>query len=236
MELLDQQYLVTPFYGKRKFSAWLSTEHKLNVNIKRVQRLLRLMRIEAIYSKPKLSLANKAHQIYPYLLRDLSIDRPNQVWCTDITYIRLQGGFLYLVAVVDWHSRYVLSWELSNSLDADFCVAALERALETATPEIFNSDQGCQFTSDVFTATLKSKGIAISLGGKGRCIDNIVCERLWRTVKYEEVYIRGYANGIEAYQSLKNYFDFYNNARLHQALGYAPPAAVYQNERRVCRN
>lgn len=236
MELIDRQYLETPFYGRRRFAAWLGVEHGLNVSPKRVRRLMQLMSLEPIYCRPKTSLANKTHKVYPYLLRGLRIERPNQVWCTDITYIKLQGGFLYLVAIVDWHSRYVLSWELSNSLDAEFCVTALEKALKQATPEICNSDQGCQFTSEAFTGVLRSNGVAISMDGKGRCIDNVICERLWRTVKYEEVYIRGYSTGLEAHQCLARYFDFYNNRRVHQSLGYATPAAVYTGERRLCLN
>jgi putative transposase len=229
MNLLDEQYLHTPFYGVLKMTAWLNEVKKENVNVKRVRRLLRLMGLEAIYQKPRLSLAAPGHQIYPYLLRGLKITRVNQVWSTDITYIRLQGGFVYLVAVMDWRARYVLSWEISMTLETDFCLNALERALRSyGKPEIFNTDQGSQFTSQAFTGILKERGVAISMDGRGRALDNIFVERLWRSVKYEEVYLHAYEDVPQAIKGLGRYFKFYNHERLHQALEYQTPAAVYQ--------
>jgi putative transposase len=197
------------------------------VNPKRVRRLMRLMGLEAIRPKPRLSKPASGHRIYPYLLRDLAIIRPNQVWATDITYIRLRQGFVYLVAIMDWYSRYVVAWELSNSLDTGFCLSALDWALKAARPEIFNSDQGSQFTSDAFTRRLKDHGIQISMDGRGRALDNVFVERLWRTVKYEEVYLKDYLTVSEAVSNLKAYFRFYNRERSHQALGYQTPEAVY---------
>jgi putative transposase len=226
MRLIDEQYLKTPFYGTRKLRVWLLGQG-YEVNRKRIKRLMQVMRIEAIYQKPRTTVLNAEHVKYPYLLRDLAIVRPNQVWATDITYIPMQRGFLYLVAVVDWFSRYVLSWELSNSLDVSFCIHALKNALSIATPEIFNSDQGCQFTSTEFTGVLKHKAISISMDGKGRALDNIIVERLWRSVKYEEVYIKKYEQGKDAYDGLGGYFGFFNNERPHQSLGYRTPSAVY---------
>ena len=227
MRLIDEGYTKHPFYGSRKVVEWLAKFHNRAVNRKRIQRLMRLMRLEVIYPRPRLTVRDKQHHVYPYLLRDVVIDHANQVWSTDITYIRLRGGFLYLVAVIDWHSRYVVSWELSNTLDADFCVSALQRALRAGRPEIFNSDQGCQFTCKDFIQVLESASITISMDGRGRCLDNIFVERLWRTVKYEEVYIRDYASGADAFRGLKRYFDFYNGERVHQALGYQTPASLY---------
>lgn len=226
MRLLDEQYTRTPFYGIRRMRAWLQTQG-YQVNHKRVQRLLRLMGLQAIYQKPRLSLAASGHQVYPYLLGGVSIERVNQVWSTDITYIRLSAGFVYLVAVLDWHSRYVLSWEVSTTLDTDFCISALNRALEGAKPEIFNTDQGVQFTSQSFTAILKQHNIAISMDGRGRALDNIFVERLWRSVKYEEVYLNDYRTVPQAIRGLATYFDFYNCKRLHQSLNYKTPQAVY---------
>ena len=226
MRLIDEQYLKTPFYGARKLCVWL-LEQGYEVNRKRIKRLMQVMGIEAIYQKPRTTVLNVEHTKYPYLLRNLAIVRPNQVWATDITYIPMRRGFLYLVAVVDWFSRYVLSWELSNSLDVSFCVHALQSALSQGTPEIFNSDQGCQFTSMEFTGVLKHKAISISMDGKGRALDNIIVERLWRSVKYEEVYIKDYAQGQDAYEGLGGYFGFFNNERPHQSLGYRTPSAVY---------
>jgi putative transposase len=229
MNLLDEQYLKTPFYGVLKMTAWLKQVQGENVNVKRVRRLLRQMGLEAIYPKPHLSQAGAGHQIYPYLLRGLKITRMNQVWSTDITYIRLQGGFVYLVAVIDWHTRYVLSWEISTTMETEFCVNALERALRAfGKPEIFNTDQGSQFTSREFTGILKAQEIAISMDGRGRALDNIFVERLWRTVKYEEVYLHDYEDLPQAFNGLRKYFKFYNDERLHEALGYQTPAAVYQ--------
>jgi putative transposase len=226
MRLLDEQYTRTPFYGIPRMTAWLQS-CGYPVNHKRVARLMRLMGIEALYPKPRLRQSAVGHRIYPYLLHDVVIARPNQVWCTDITYIRLLQGFVYLVAIMDWYSRYVVSWEISNTLDVSFCLAALERALSRAQPEIFNSDQGVQFTSHVFTARLAEAGIRISMDGRGRVFDNIFIERLWRTVKYEHVYLNDYAGGPAVVQGLHDYFRFYNHARLHQALNYQTPAVVY---------
>lgn len=226
MRLLDEQYTRTPFYGVCRMTAWLRTQGHA-VNPKRVRRLLRLMGLEAIYQKPRLSLAAAGHRTYPYLLRGVVVERVNQVWSTDITYIRLRHGFVYLVAVMDWFSRYVLSWEMSVTLDGSFCIAALERALRHGQPEIFNSDQGAQFTSSGFTDVLLSRGIQISMDGRGRAMDNIFVERLWRSVKYEEVYLNDYLGAPDAVRGLTLYFDFYNDERLHQSLGYRTPASVY---------
>jgi len=228
MRLLDEQYTRTPFYGVLKMTAWLREEKRHLVTHKRVRRLLRLMGLEAIYPKPRLSIATPGHQIYPYLLRGVAINRVNQVWSTDITYVRLVGGFVYLVAIIDWYSRYVLSWEVSTTLESDFCMSALDRALKPVTPEIFNSDQGSQFTSQAFTGILKEHGIAISMDGRGRALDNIFVERLWRSVKYENVYLNDYRTVPEAVDGLKRYFEFYNHERLHQALDYRTPEAVYR--------
>ena len=199
----------------------------------RVRRLMRLMGIEAIYPKPRLSIKEKEHRIYPYLLRDLTIDHADQVWAADITYIRLRRGFAYLVAIMDWYSRYVVSWELSLTLETDFCVSALNYALTGRAPEIFNTDQGSQFTSEVFTDRLKEAGIQISMDGRGRTFDNIMIERLWRSVKYEEVYLKDYEDFIDARKGLSAYFLFYNNERPHQSLGSRPPVEVYSGKRCV---
>lgn len=228
MKLLDEQYTQTPFYGVRKMTAWLNEVKGESVNVKRIRRLLRLMGLEAIYPKPHLSQRAAGHRIYPYLLRGVKIERVNQVWSTDITYLRLQGGFVYLVAVIDWYSRYVLSWEISTTMETDFGVSALERALVQGQPEIFNTDQGAQFTSQAFTSVLQAHQIAISMDGRGRALDNIFVERLWRSVKYEEVYLHDYEDVPQAIKGLGKYFPFYNHERLHQALDYQTPAAVYQ--------
>ena len=203
MRLLDEQYTQTPFYGIRRMTAWLQTQGQ-QVNHKRVARLLRLLGLEAIYQKPRLSQHGAGYQIYPYLLRGLKVERSNQVWSTDITYIRLHGGFVYLTAVIDWYLRYVLSWEVSLTLDTDFCTSALQQALQQATPEIFNTDQGVQFTSNAFTGILKERKIAISMDGRGRALDNIFVERLWRSVKYEEVYLHDYEGVPQAITGLDN--------------------------------
>ncbi len=234
MRLLDEQYTRTPFYGVRKMVWWLE-EQGYAVNPKRVRRLMRLMGLEAIYPKPRLSLPAPGHKIYPYLLRDLTISRPNQAWCSDITYIRLRGGFIYLVAVMDWFSRYVLAWEVSVSLETSFCVSALNWALERGRPDIFNTDQGSQFTSGDFTARLEDRGIDISMDGRGRVMDNIFIERLWRTVKYEEIYLKDYLDVSEAMANLKSYFSFYNHQRPHQGLDYQTPAAVYFQRKKKAR-
>jgi len=232
MRRIDQQYTRTPFYGVRRMTAWLRTQRE-QVNPKRVRRLMRLMGLEAIYPKRRLSLPGKELRRYPYLLDGLEIDHPDQVWAADITYIRLQRGFVYLVAILDWYSRYVVSWEISPNLEAEFCVAALGRALAWTRPEMFNTDQGGQFTGEAFTQRLECEGIAISRDGRGRVFDNIFVERLWRSVKYEEVYLKDYQDLAEARRNLGSYFTFYNRERLHQALGYATPEAVYLGKKLV---
>ena len=226
MRLLDEQYTRTPFYGIRRMTAWLRLQGHL-VTRKRVSRLLRKMGLLAIYPGPKLSQANPAHKIYPYLLRGVKIERVNQVWSTDVTYVRMPQGFVYLVAVIDWFSRYVISWEVSTSLDTSFCLNALNQVLEKGRPEIFNTDQGSQFTSVDFTTRLMGAEVRISMDGRGRALDNIFVERLWRSVKQEEIYIKDYRTVLEASDSLRAYFDFYNSPRLHQSLDYATPASVF---------
>jgi putative transposase len=226
MRLLDEQYTRTPFYGSRKMTEWLASEGHV-VNRKRVSRLMELLGLEAVYPKPKLSQPGEGHRLYPYLLRGTTVERVNQVWSTDITYIRMTQGFLYLVAVMDWFSRFVLSWSLSLTMEVDFCIEALKRALRRGRPEIFNSDQGSQFTSEKFTGELAGRQIAISMDGRGRCMDNIFVERLWRSLKYEEVYLKDYASVAEAGTSIERYFQFYNHERLHQSLDYRTPAAIY---------
>jgi putative transposase len=210
MRLLDEQYTRAPFYGSRKMTAWLANEGHA-VNRKRVRRLMEVMGIEAVYPKPKLSQPGEGHRIYPYLLRGTTVDRVDQVWSTDITYIRMAEGFLYLVAVMDWFSRFVLSWSLSVTMEVEFCVEALKRALRRGQPEIFNSDQGSQFTSEKFTGELAEREIAISMDGRGRCMDNIFVERLWRSLKYEEVYLKDYRSVAEARAGVAGYIQFYNN-------------------------
>lgn len=226
MRRLDEQYTATPFYGVRRMTAWLRVQG-YHVNHKRVARLMHRLGIAALPMQPRLSRRDPQHRIYPYLLRGVKIRRVNQVWSTDITYIRLHRGFVYLTAVMDWFSRYVLSWTLSVTLDGQFCCEALEHALRQGHPEIFNTDQGAQFTSRNFTGRLEKEGIAISMDGRGRALDNVFVERLWRSVKYEEVYLKDYATVPEARQGLAQYFAFYNHERLHQSLGYKTPAAVY---------
>jgi putative transposase len=227
MRRLDEQYTATPFYGVERMTAALGRQgYRIGHN--RVRRLLRLMGLEAIYPKPRLSLpSGPEHRVYPYLLRGLRIERPNQVWSADITYIRLSQGFVYLVAILDWLNRYVVAWELSTTLDAWFCVQALREALRIARPEIFNTDQGSQFTSGPWLAELTAAGVAISMDGRGRVFGNIFTERLWRSVKYEEVYLKDYTAVDEAREGLGGYFGFYNTARPHQALGYQTPAEVH---------
>jgi putative transposase len=227
MRLLDEQYTATPFYGIRRMTAWLRHQGYA-VNHKRVGRLMRQMGLAAIYPKPRLSQPAEGHVIYPYLLRGVRITRVNQVWSADITYIRLQSGFVYLVAVMDWFSRYVLSWAVSITMDVAFCVEALNQALRQGQPEVFNTDQGAQFTSRAFTERLQKGGVRISMDGRGRALDNVFVERLWRSVKSEEVYLRDYQGVSDARQGLAHYFAFYNEERLHQALGYRPPAMVYR--------
>lgn len=228
MNLIDEEYTRHPFYGSRKMRDYLRRlGHK--VNRKRIQRLMQKMGIKSLAPSPNTSMPNVAHKVYPYLLNGLEIKQANQVWCTDITYIRLAGGFVYLVAVMDWYSRKVLSWEVSASMDESFCVSALERALRLyPKPEIFNSDQGSQFTGKAFTDVLKAHDIRISMDGKGRCMDNIFIERLWRSVKYEEIYLNDYANTEALRKALRVYFHFYNTERPHQSFKGATPLEIYQ--------
>ncbi len=227
MRLIDEEYMRHPFLGSRTLKHYLR-RLGYKINRKRVQRLIKRMGLVSLAPKPNTSLGNKTHKVYPYLLRNLVVERTNQVWCTDITYIRMQGGFVYLVAVMDWYSRKVLSWELSNSMDSDFCVSALESAIRLyGTPEIFNTDQGSQFTSEAFTAVLKENGIKISMDGKGRWMDNIFIERLWRSVKYEEVYLNEYNSVADLRSRLGQYFEYYNHQRTHQSLSNATPAEIY---------
>jgi putative transposase len=227
MRRIDELHLEFPFYGSRRMSRELRNQG-LIVNRKRVQRLMRIMDLEALAPKPNTSKPAPEHPVYPYLLRTLSICRPNQVWAADITYIPLAHGFAYLVAIMDWYSRRVLAWRLSNSLDTSFCVEALEDALgRFGQPEIFNTDQGSQFTADAFTRVLRDRGIKISMDGKGRCIDNVFVERLWRSLKYEEVYLNDYDSLVDARAGIGHYLTFYNDRRPHQALGYQTPASFY---------
>lgn len=232
MRLIDEQYLKTPFYGYRRMAAHLELQGD-TVNDKRVRRLMRLMGLEAIYQKPRTSIPNKEHIIYPYLLRNIPIERVGQVWSTDITYVPMERGFLYLVAVMDWYSRarrsgYVLSWRLSNTMDIGFCIEALKEALERySKPEIFNSDQGSQFTSPQFTGVLLQNDIAISMDGKGRAIDNVFIERLWRSVKYECLYLHRFEYSAEVWSALQEYFDVHNHRKPHQALHYKTPSSVF---------
>jgi len=230
MRLIDKEYTRRPFYGSRRMTAWLRGQGH-EVNRKRVARLMEVMGIEALYPKPKLSQPGPegapGHKIYPYLLRDVAVTRVNQVWSTDITYIPMAHGFVYVVAVMDWFSRFVLSWALSVTMELSFCVEALKRALRRGRPEIFNSDQGSQFTSEKFTGELESRGIAISMDGRGRFLDNIFIERLWRSLKYEEVYLRDYTLVPEARAGIGAWFHFYNRERPHQSLGYRTPAGLY---------
>ena len=227
MDLIDKQHTKTPFYGSRRLTAYLKNGKGHDVNRKRIQRLMKLMRIETIYPKPKTTNRNKEHKIYPYLLRNVEIVRPDQVWSTDITYIRVGKGFAYLTAIIDWYSRYVLSWKLSNTLENTFCIEALEESLSYSKPEIFNTDQGSQYTASNFVKPLIDRDIKISMDSKGRALDNIFVERLWRSVKYEEVYLNEYQTMSDTYNSLKNYFEFYNEERFHQALNYKVPKESY---------
>ena len=226
MRLIDEQYTRTPFYGVPKMTEWLR-QQGYKVNPKRVRRLMRLMGLEAVYPKPWLSKPTKGNKKYPYLLKGLIVNRPDYVWSADITYIRLVQGFIYLVAIMDWFSRYVLSWEVSTTLDKEFCLKALEKALKLSRPDIFNSDQGGQFTSTEFTGMLETLRVRISMDSRGRVWDNIFVERLWRTVKYEEVYLKSYSTVKEAKDSLTTYFHFYNTERIHESLGYRTPYEIY---------
>lgn len=230
MRLLDAEYTAHPFLGSRRLTKWL-LEQGEGVNRKRIQRLLRLMGLVALYPKPKLSAGRAGHRIYPYLLRDVRLERPDQVWSTDITYVPLTSGFMYLAAILDWYSRYVIAWRLSNTLDGSFCLDMLEEALSRGLPEVFNTDQGVQFTAQAWTGRLKSAGVAVSMDGKGRCLDNVFVERLWRSVKYEDIYLWRYEGVPQLQRGLERYFPYYNEERLHQSLDYRTPAAVYRQRR-----
>lgn len=234
MRLIDEQYLATPCYGSRRMTACLVREGH-DVNRKRVQRLMRTMGLEGLFPGRKTTIPSPEHKVYPYLLRGLTVDRPDQVWCSDITYVPLARGYLYLVAVMDWFSRHVLAWRLSNTLESTFCLEALEAALARGRPEIFNTDQGVQFTSEAFTSRLIGERVAISMDGRGRALDNVFIERLWRTVKYEDIYLRGYETAAELEQGLAAYFEFYCHERLHMALGYQTPWEAYTAGRRLRR-
>lgn len=223
MRLIDAQYLKTPFYGVPRMTWWLN-EQGLQVNHKRVARLMRLMGLQATMPGPHTSRPQPEHRIYPYLLRGMTVKAPFEVWCADITYVPMQRGFMYLVAVMDWHSRYVIAWDVSNSMESGFCVTALKRALKKGRPAIFNTDQGSQFTSEAFTGTLDKAEVRISMDGRGRALDNVFIERLWRSVKYEDIYLRDYADGHDLYAGLKRYFRFYNHHRPHSALAMCTPA------------
>jgi putative transposase len=224
---LDEQYFKTPFYGVRRLTAWLEVQGYA-INRKRVRRLMKLMGWQTIYRRPNTSKPCKEHRIYPYLLKDLSINRYNQVWAMDITYVPMRKGFMYLCAIIDVHTRYVVNWSLSNTMTAEWCTTVVSEAIEQhGKPEIMNTDQGSQFTSDVFTGLLKEKEIQISMDGKGRAIDNIFIERLWRTVKYEHIYLKVAEDGVNLYEGLNEYFCFYNSERLHQSLGYKTPEVLY---------
>jgi putative transposase len=240
MRLIDEQYLRTPFFGSRQMAVFLARQLDEPVNRKRMQRLMQQMGIEAVYARPRTTQRNAEHRVFPYLLRNLEITRKDHVWCTDITYVPLRGAFMYLVVVMDWHTRYVLSWRLSNSLESHFCITALEESLTHSQPEIFNTDQGCQFTCQAFTSVLRDHGIAISMDGRGRALDNVFIERLWRTVKYEDIYLKDYSTASELEKGLTNYFDFYCNERPHSSLGHRTPAEAYHNGERktqkVARN
>jgi putative transposase len=225
MKLIDRQYTDCPLYGSRRMTAWLQGAGN-EVNRKRVQRLMRLMGLAAVYPKPKLSLAGRGHKVYPYLLRDVKVERPDQVWSTDITQVPLVCGLMYLAAVINWYSRYVIAWRLSNTLDGGFCLDMLDEALRLGKPEVFNTDQGVQFTAEAFTGRLLSAGVAVSMDGRGRCLDNVFVERLWRSVQYEDIYLRCYETVPQLRQGLERYFPFDNEERLHQALDYRAPAAV----------
>lgn len=229
MALLKQQYLVTPFFGIRKMTVWLRVQG-FNVNRKRVRRLMKIIRWRTIYREPRTTVADKEHKKYPYLLRDLKIDRTNQVWATDITYIPMKHGFMYLTAIIDVYSRCVLNWSISNTMSADWCTEVLKNTIEKyGCPEIFNTDQGSQYTSDGFINALKNSKIKISMDGKGRALDNIFVERLWRSVKYENIYLNVYENGLDLYNGMKKYFEFYNNERYHESLNYAVPSVCYRS-------
>jgi putative transposase len=227
MRRIDREYTERPFYGSRRMTAVLRSDGYV-VNRKRVRRLMGVMGLEAIYAKPRTTVAGRGHRVYPYLLRGVSIDRADQVWSADITYIPMAGGFMYLAATIDWYSRYVVGWRLSNTLDGSFCTEMLDAALATGKPDVFNTDQGAQFTAATFTGRLESAGVAVSMDGRGRALDNVFVERLWRSVKYEDIYIQGYETVPGLHRGLARYFAFYNDERPHQSLGYRTPAAVYR--------
>ena len=227
MKMIDQEYTRAPFYGSRKITVRLNKQLLEKVNRKRVVRLMKKMGLQAIYPHKKTSIPDHQHKKYPYLLRNLSITHPNQVWATDITYIPMRQGFMYLTAIMDWYSRFVITWQLSNTLDGLFCLEALKSALQQGTPEIFNTDQGAQFTAQAFTNELEAVGVLVSMDGRGRAYDNIFVERLWRTIKYEDIYIKDYASVIELQNGLEDYLWLYNYERPHQGLGYQTPAEVY---------
>jgi putative transposase len=230
MRIIDEQFLKTPFFGRRQMTDWLRLQGH-EVNPKRIRRLMQLMGLMAVFPGKKTTIPAPGHRVYPYLLRGVRIVRPNQVWSTDITYVPLRGGFLYLVAVLDWYSRCVLSWRLSNTMDTAFCLDALDEALtHFGPPEIFNTDQGSQFTSEAFTSRLLAAAIAISMDGRGRALDNVFIERLWRSVKYENIYLKDYATGTETYMGLNEYFTFYNLERPHQSLEGHTPHEVYHGD------
>jgi putative transposase len=230
MRLIDQEYTAHPFFGSRKIMQWLIGQGH-EVNRKRVQRLMRRMGLEAIYPKPKLSSAGRGHKVYPYRLRNVAVERVDPVWSTDSTYIPMPSGFMYLAATIDWFSRFVVSWRLSNTLDGSFCGEMLQEALGRGKPEVFNTDQGVQFTSSAWTTRLEQAGVAVSMDGRGRCLDNVFVERLWRSVKYEDVYLRGYESVVELERGLRAYFRFSNEERSHQSLDYQTPAKVYNGGR-----
>jgi len=228
MDLIDRIYTDWPFYGNRRMKAELNNEYNISIGRKHIRTLMHTMGLEAIYPKPKLSVPGDNHKIYPYLLRNVKIVKPNQVWSTDITYVKLEHGWAYLVAIIDWYSRYVLDWKVSNNLEIEFCLDCLTDTLTTETiPDIFNSDQGSHFTSAQFTSILKERGINISMDGRGRCLDNIFVERLWRSVKQENIYLNNYVDVKDARNGLTEYFKFYNQKRRHQSLGYKTPMEIY---------
>lgn len=231
MKLLRKQYYFTPFYGYRKMTVWLQ-RRGFRVNEKRVRRLMQNIGWETIYQEPKTTFAHKEHKKYPYLLKDLEITKKNQVWATDITYIPMNKGFMYLTAIIDLHTRMVLHWDVSNSMTAEWCTKVLQETIEKyGKPEIFNTDQGAQYTSEIHVKTLMDNEIRISMDGKGRAIDNIFIERLWRSVKYEDVYLQAYEDGISLQKGMEKYFDFYNNERFHQSLSYKTPSEMYNNKK-----
>jgi putative transposase len=233
MRLLDEQYTRQPVYGRRRLAVWLREDCGRPVNRKRVQRLMRVMGLEAIYPKPRLSAGGRNHKVYPYWLRDVAVTRPDQVWSTDIPYVPMPCGFMYLAAVIDWYSRYVVAWRLSNTPDGEFCLEMLEEALGRGRPEVFNTDQGVPFTAAAWTGRLAAAGVKVSMDGKGRCLDNVWVERLWRTVKYEELYRKRYETVPLLRAGLAACCPFYNEERRHQALGYQAPGVVYRDRRRA---